>query len=222
MRSFVSTVGVIGLILYGLVVTGAGGGSAAGRADAAGADLTRLEEALEATGARVETVRVAGWVEVRDSKALAAGRQRLEAARSQGDTVQLQTPKRGESQYLTVSWTVTGQAARQRWQAVAATVRGALAAAGANPMVTVQLEGTVPGAGADHPDPEGVVEQALEALSVTGRQAWREEASSSIAARTIWLPPSPLGVNVQAAARRDSETGRLRVWVAWPALIQEY
>lgn len=218
-RSSAGTVGVIGLVLYGLVATGSGAAPATGRAQVAGSEWAPLETALEATGAHVERVRVAGWVEVHDSQAINTGRKRLDSVRVSGESVQVQTPKRGSSQYMSVSWLIEGPAARQRWQTVASAVREALAEAGATPMVTVQLEGVAP---TKRAAPETVVEQALEPLSVTGRQVWHADASASIAARTIWLPASPLGVNVQAAARRESETGRLRVWVAWPALIQEY
>ena len=64
--------------------------------------------------------------------------------------------------------------------------------------------------------------KAMGALAATDRQPWSDMLAASVAGRTTHLPPGPFGVNVQVAVRRDPARGTTRVWVAWPALLQEY
>lgn len=181
--------------------------------------LLPLSNALEASGARLEEAVIAARVEVAEP----ADREKAVAALGwagktpKGETRLAQVQGRDGRHLLLVRWTLSGPAATT-WETHAREVREVLAQYGSSPLLTVQLGGRR----APAEDLTKVAAQALDALRATARQPWSDGRAASLAGRTAMLPSSPLGVNVQAAARKDQATGQVRVWVAWPALLQEY
>ncbi|HLN64513.1 MAG TPA: hypothetical protein VK464_23570 [Symbiobacteriaceae bacterium] len=185
----------------------------------AAAGLQPLSSALEASGAKLEEAVIAARVEVAEP----ADREKVVAAlgwsgKTPKDETRLaQVQARDGRHLLLVRWTLRGVAANN-WEARAREVSEILAHYGSTPLLTVQLGGRR----APTDDLTQVPAKALDALRATSRQPWADGRAASLAGRTKMLPASPLGVNVQAAARKDQASGQVRVWVAWPALLQEY
>jgi len=180
--------------------------------------LNGLADALRATGASLEQVTITGWFELPDPSVERRVTTALEATPTRpGEKRQLRTVVRGGSRSLSVDWSLAG-AATGDWATWCADVRRTLSLVGSGQMITVQLEGTT----VQSVDMFRMVQSALDAVGATQRQPWAGSRAASIAAHTGRLPAGPYPTNIQAAARRDSNTGRTRVWVAWPALQQEY
>lgn len=212
MRQLLLIMSLVGLFMYtGFAVEN----------DHSLAAVARLEEAMSATGAALERVTVSGWVAVPN----AAAREQVASAlgwaggTTPGEVRELKLFHQAGGDYLALRWELSG-AAKAPWRAGYTKVRQALAWAGAHgaePTVTVQLEGTT-----ERTELMSVATSALDSLQATGRQPWGDPRAASIAAQTPLLPSSGFGVNVQVAARRDAAGKRTRVWLAWPALQQEY
>ena len=201
--------------LYGKQTEAVAPASAAAEADG----VEPLSRALEASGAKLEEAVIAARVEVAEP----ADREKVVAGlgwsgKTPKDETRLaQVQARDGRHLLLVRWTLTGVAATH-WDTHAREVSEVLAHYGPAPLLTVQLGGRR--APAD--DLSQIPAKALDALRATSRQPWADGRAASLAGRTKMLPASPLGVNVQAAARKDQASGQVRVWVAWPALLQEY
>jgi hypothetical protein len=185
------------------------------------AGVARLEEAMSATGAALERVTISGWVRVPDqaARARAAAALAWGEGTAPGEARELKLYQQEGSDYLALRWQLSG-GAKAAWWAKYSKARqalGSLGAPGAEPTVTVQLEGISERTGL-----MSLSTAALDALQATGRQPWGDARAASIAAQSPLLPGSTFGVNVQVAARRDPAGKRTRVWVAWPALQQEY
>lgn len=181
--------------------------------------LGGLQRALDATGASLDRAVISGWVDVEDARAQAQVVGALgwkPGSEAKDEAREAAIHRRQGAQYLTLRWVLSGEAA-QGWHDRQARVREALALAGKRPHVTVQLEGTTARAGL-----EALGHRALDAVGAVERQPWSGPRASSVAGRTDDLPPSTFGVNVQVALRQTADAGRTRVWVAWPALLQEY
>jgi hypothetical protein len=192
--------------------TGMRGGQAAG-------GMGALQRALEATGAHLGSAVLTGWVQTdrpqaRDRVMAALGWSGSTAPAGESREIQLRT--QGGHYIVTVRWSLSSQAARL-WQARTKITQEALSLAGATPHMTVQLEGTTSGG-----ELPATAERALDALAATQRQPWSDLRAASVAGKTFDLPPSTFGVNIQVAVRHDALTGLDHVWVAWPALLQEY
>ena len=212
MRQLLAILSVVGLFMY----TGF-----ALEDDASLAPVARLEEAVSATGAVLERVTVSGWVrvagpEVRDRTAKALG---WTGTTAPGEVRELKLYRQEGVDYLALRWELSG-AAKLPWRVTYSKLRHVLDQAGgpgAEPVVTVQLEGIT-----ERSEVMALSAAALDAVQATGRQPWHDARAASIAARTSLLPGSAFGVNVQVAARREPAGKRTRIWVAWPALQQEY
>lgn len=219
MRQLFLIASMVGLFMYAgfaLEYESIAAPPAGGRATVS---LAGLETALAATGAGLEQVTITGWVRVgapRVREQVAADLGWAERAAPPGEMRELKVHRRDGVDYLALRWVLTGVASSD-WQSGQGKVRRALAAVGVNPVVTVQLEGTTA-----RPGLQEVGARALDALGATERQPWSDSRSASIAGRTDRLPVSAVGVNVQVAVRRVSGVDRAKVWVAWPALLQEY
>jgi hypothetical protein len=180
------------------------------------ASLAGLATALAATGARCDEVQLTGWVSVANPSAKDRLLQALGPARA-GESRQANLREQNGQSYLVVRLVLTGKALGA-WQSRVQALQKALDAVSTGTAeMTVQLGG---------PAPDGslteVAAKALGALAAVDRQPWSDTRAASVAGRTKDLPPSPFGVNVQVAVRRDAVKGQTRVWVAWPALQQEY
>lgn len=159
--------------------------------------IAMLEQALAATGARLEGVTLNGW-----------------AAGTGADAVRLRErlgPQAKVSlvgEHVSVAW----RPGPERWSQAFYRMHDAL---GRQARISVQLEGRATGG-----EPEILVGRAMDALKATGKQPWVTPTAASTAAFSRLLPPHEVGVNVQAAARLDRNG--VRVWVGWPVLNQEY
>jgi hypothetical protein len=225
MRQLLGIACVVALFMYAGFASLYGPGtpalSSAGTAVTPGAtmDLSPLAQALAATGAGLEEAVVAGRVEV----ASPSDRDRVVAALGwtgktpKGEMREAQLYDRDGKHVLIIRWTLQGQSAAL-WSDRHREVRQVLALYGPTPLTTVQIGGQSDKAG----ELPKVAARALDAVQATDRQPWTDGRAASMAGRSAVLPPSPLGVNVQVAVRRVEETGASRVWVAWPALLQEY
>jgi hypothetical protein len=223
MRQLLLIASLVGLFMYTGFVVEYGTGIPTSSATSVGAvssapSLAALEDALAATGAGLDRVVITGWVRAsqsgaRDQVAKALGWK--EKAPS-GETQELKLVRRDGVDYLALRWVLTGSA-RASWQAKQGKVREVLGAAGADLNYTVQLEGAT-----ERTDFAGAGAGAMEILDARDRQPWSDAHAVSIAGRTGRLPASAFGVNVQVAVRRNADQGGSRVWVAWPALQQEY
>jgi hypothetical protein len=221
LRSLVLIAGIVGVLLYTAVVSQRGLPAFAAPHETVvqspSADgLKALETGLAATGARLEEVKLIGWGRVREPGARDRVVATLGARPAEGESRVVSVRDKDGHQYVTVQWTLTGKAATH-WAASLRALQKALEQNAHAPSVSVQLGGTT--AGEDLTD---LTDRALGALRATDRQPWSDPRAASVAGRTTHLPPGPFGVNVQVAVRTDPATGMTRVWVAWPALMQEY
>lgn len=216
MRRFFLIASVVGLIMYaGFVLEhGSVATSAVGTSELAG-----LESALAATGASLERVTITGWVAVEASDA----REQVSSALGwagqgipAGETRELKLHRREDGLYLAMNWRLSG-GSLEIWPSRYALARRALAKVGGEPSVTVQLEGTT-----EQSDLLALGQQALDEVKATDREPWTGPSAASVAGRSALLPASPFGVNVQVAVRSEASGRKARVWVAWPALLQEY
>lgn len=222
MRLFVLIAGVVSLLMYGAAVSQKGVPGAAqpfavaSKASVGGLDALKI--GLAATGASVDEAVVIGWGEVRaasdrDKIAQALG---WHGSPPEGESRTLALREQNDKLYVTVRWTLSGKAIG-RWQQSAVTVERALKPSALVTSVAVQVSGVTAEDGL--PELSG---KALDALAATDRQPWSDQQAASVAGRTTQLPPGPFGVNVQVAVRRDAGKDNTRVWIAWPALLQEY
>lgn len=221
-RRLVLIAGVVGILMYSAVVSQQGIPAAAAPlsagARAPAQSLEALQKSLEATGARLDEAVITGWAEAgsagdRDAVAAALG---WTGPVPSGESRAVAVRQGNGRQYVTVRWTLTGKAASQ-WQPAVRAVQKALEKEAGSPSMAVQLGATAPGGSLTE-----LAGKALGALSATDRQPWSDRRAASVAGRTTLLPPGPFGVNVQVAARRDAAQALTRMWVAWPALLQEY
>lgn len=188
------------------------------RPSASARHLVALERALEATGAPLGEALITGWVQT-DQKNVKDGVMaalRRPSHWPKAEAARVERSVRNGKQFLTVNWRLQGDAAHH-WDEALRLVQETLAGLGAEPVTAVQVSGRVPAG-----DPSALVKRALDTVGATNRQPWSDPHSASAAGRSPYLPASPLGVNVQVAARHDAATGHVTVWVAWPALNQEY
>jgi len=180
--------------------------------------FAQLSAVMEAVGAATDEVVLTGWVEVANTKA----RQQLMAAlrwsgaTPAGEVREAVIRQREGRQVLSVRW-VMKQPAVSVWEPRAKALKETLAGVGSGPQVTVQLSGR-----AEVTDLPVAARKGLDAVNATQRQPWSDKRSASLAGRSEGLPESPFGINVQIAVRADTAGGKARVWVAWPALLQEY
>lgn len=218
MRQFLLVASMVGLFIYVGFASQSDLVSAAAVAPGKPETMQGLRTALDATGARMERVLITGWVRVPGPQAQDRVSNTLGWSGNKtpkDETRELKLLDRDGKQYLSLRWVLTGGALRE-WQTRQAEARKALTQAGANLVFTVQVEG-VAGSG----DATLLANRALNALGATSRQPWSSAPAASVAGWTAQLPPSAFSVNVQAAVRREAG-GRTRVWIAWPALQQEY
>jgi len=222
MRRFVLIAGLVSIFMYGALVSQRGVPVAAapfaGAAKAPAQSLGALQRSLEATSASLSEAVITGWAEIADpgdcnKVAVALG---WTGAPPEGESWNVATRERNGRYYITARWTLSGQAV-SRWQAAVKSLQEGLEHSTRAPSVTVQVGGVAQG-----DDLTGVASKALGALGATDRQPWSDTRAASVAGRTTLLPPGPFGVNVQVAVRRDAARDETRVWVAWPALLQEY
>ncbi len=216
MRLLLLIASVVGLIMYiGFVVEQ---DSAPASALAYQGDIRELQRAFDATGAGLERAVVSGWVRVTDHSArervLMALGWKADDLLNHGRHLSLRTSW-GE-RFLVLRWSLSDEQA-PAWPEAYRRVVEALQTAGAAPHITVHLEGKAATA-----DVGSILEAALDAVGAQARQPWSSPPAASIAGRSALLPASPFGVNIQAAARHNPVDGSTRVWVAWPALVQEY
>jgi len=221
-RQLVLIAGVVGVLMYGALVSQRGIPVAAAPLEAASGapeqGMGALQKGLAAAGALLDEAVITGWVELQRPQET----DRVKAAlgwngmQPEGERRAVALRDRNGRQYIFIRWEMRGKAAA-KWQAGMRHLQMALEQAVAPPTVTVQLGGPAPGA--DLPE---LADRALGALSATDRQPWSDMRAASVAGRTTQLPPGPFGVNVQVAVRHDAATGQTRAWVAWPALLQEY
>lgn len=220
MRSLVLIAGVVGVLLYAAAVSQKGMPAFAAphetpvQAPAQG--LEALVTGLEATGAGLEEAKLTGWAEVRAPGDRDRVINALGAVVAERENRTVSVREQDGHQYVTVQWSLAGKAASQ-WAARLRVLQKVLQQIGQAPSVSVQLSGTT--AGDNLTD---LTDRALGALRATDRQPWSDPRAASVAGRTTHLPPGPFGVNVQVAVRKDPAKGTTRVWVAWPALMQEY
>ncbi|HWI51086.1 MAG TPA: YwmB family TATA-box binding protein [Symbiobacteriaceae bacterium] len=222
MRRFVLIAGLVAIFMYGALVSQRGVPVAAApyavAAKAPAQALGALQKGLEATGAGLSEVVITAWAEIahpgdRDKVAKALG---WAGVPPEGETRNVAARERNGRYYVTARWTLSGKAVSD-WQTAAKTLQEGLERSTTAPSVTVQVGGVIQGDGLTE-----VANKALDALGATERQPWNDMRAASVAGRTTLLPPGPFGVNVQVAVRRDAARGETRVWVAWPALLQEY
>lgn len=180
--------------------------------------LSPLQGALGATGATLEKVQMTGWVQVKSPDVLAKVKEDLGWNRSggAGGFREAKLHLKEGTYYLAIQWVLKGPAVLA-WHSDYARLDQVLTKVGVHPAITVQLEGLSP-----RTSPLEMVDRAMAALRAGDRQPWSDAFAASVSGRTTLLPPGPFGVNVQAAVRRDSAGKGARVWVAWPALQQEY
>lgn len=221
MRSLVLIAGVVGVLLYGAAVSQKGlpafAAPHATPVQAPSQGLGALVKGLEATGAGLDEATLAGWGEVREPGARDRVATALGAVPGEGESRTIEVRDRDGRSYVTVLWKLTGKAA-SRWAASFGVLQKVLQQSTHAPSVTVQLGGTT----ADFGNLTDLTARALDSLRATDRQPWSDPRAASVAGRTTHLPPGPFGVNVQVAVRTDPAKGTTRVWVAWPALMQEY
>lgn len=176
--------------------------------------LVPLNRALEAGGASLTEARITGWV--RADRPQAAQQARAQMGLVLAGQTRIDTLSHEGGQFVTVAWYGDGARATE-WPAVFEALASSLGASGGTPTLSVTLTGERAGG-----EPEALVSRALDSLGATQRQPWSGPQAASAAAVSPYLSPSPLGVNVQVAARRDAKTGRVTVWAGWPTLNQEY
>lgn len=216
MRRLFLIASVVGLFMYaGFVLEH--GSVATTATDSSG--LAGLGHALGATGATLERVTITGWVTVEASEA----REQLLSALGwaghgtpAGEIRELKLHRRADGLYLALSWSLSGESA-VAWPSRQALVKRALSRVGDEPSLTVQLEGST-----EQSDLLSLAQRALDEVKATDREPWTGPSAASVAGRSKLLPASPFGVNVQVALRSEPSGRKARVWVAWPALVQEY
>jgi hypothetical protein len=220
MRQFGVIASIVALFMYaGFAIQGGVPAMTGSQGAQAATSIMPLQHALEATGATTDTAVITGWVEVDRPQArdrVAAALNWNDGKAPVGETRDANLRTQDGRYIVTVRWTLTGLAARS-WNEKLRAARAALSLAGADPRMTVQLGGTT--SGEDLPDVAG---KALDAVAATGRQPWSDMRAASVAGITAQLPASSFGINIQVAVRHDALTNQDKVWVAWPALLQEY
>lgn len=205
LSSFVGLFLYVGAVLQGPLVTANPSES-----------FATLQVALRTAGASVDKVTLLGLAPVGEGQAAERLKQELaELARTAGRLDSRSISGNGPPR-LAISWILQGEEA-QDWKQRLDSLQGVLARAGAQ-LMTVQLEGERP----SRMEPERLAAQALDSLRATSRQPWSDNRAASAAGSTLLLPPGIRGVNVQAAARTKADGSGVKVWVAWPALQQEY
>jgi hypothetical protein len=177
-----------------------------------------LHELLRETGADLQQVVIAGWVRAArpDARTLVVDDLAWDGTPPAGETRIVTLRHYGDEEYVTLRWTLTGRAISD-WERRSAQAMQALARAGGPPRLTVQLEGQTAVT-----DLLGQADRALRRFGASDHETWSDSFAASVVAYTSKLPPSPFGPNVQIAFRRVEGTEKARVWVAWPALMQEY
>lgn len=218
MRQLILIASVVALLMYAGFASQAAGGIPVTGARVPAEPMAALERGLEATGAKLTRVTILGWVRMERKNGADDVRKALgwTGAAPQGEVRDSHLSTRDGAQYLSVRWELPGDSS-DGWVFKQAAVRRALALGGKDPFLTVQLEGEVAGS-----QPTALTAAALNALGAVERQDWEGPSAASSAGRSAQLPPSMFGVNVQVAARQDDRTGNTRIWLAWPALQQEY
>lgn len=216
MRQLLLIAMLVSLVMYAGFVSQQGTSVAA--ATQAQGVLGPLQTALTNTGATLDRAQMTGWVQVKSPDVLTKVKEKLGWNRAVGST-ELREAKvhfREQKYYLAVHWVIKGESA-SRWHDGYERLASALTGVGINPAITVQLEGKSPKA-----RPLDQANQAMAVLRAGDRQSWSDSYAASISGRTAALPPGPFGVNLQVAVRRVDADQGTRVWVAWPALQQEY
>jgi hypothetical protein len=219
MRRLIFIASLVGLFMYVGFAAQPNALSATELNEAKPLQLTGLHYAFEAAGGKLEQATITAWSEVTDASVQQRAAKLLgwrEGDAPEGESRSLIIHRKAGVPHLSLRWVLTGRAA-ERWSARAALVNRAMLLTGPNPSLTVQLEGVT-----EKADLLGLGTKGMDALGAKGRQVWSSPAAVSIAGRSVQLPPSAFGVNVQIAVRTDSVTKRNRLWVAWPALLQEY
>ncbi len=219
MRQLLLIASVVGLIMYAGFASQNGSVQAVVHSATGAPSLGALQRCFDATGGALQKVQITGWVEAESKDALSLVNDRL------GWTPGLNVPQelrearlhdRDGHQFVAVRWILTGTAAAT-WQSSYNRLDQTLGAVGKGQAITVQLEGTTP-----KKHPLALATRALDAVGAVERQPWSDAFAASIAGRSAQLPSGPFGVNVQVATRQESAANQIRVWVAWPALQQEY
>lgn len=212
---------LVGLFMYaGFVVTH--GDGAVTVSGARSGSVASLQLAMDAAGAKTDQAVITGWVPTGQLNAAGIVRNALGWTGQQTPAAEARDVKllsRNGTTYVSVRWAFT-RPQDQRWAEAQEKVSRALFQVGDGARVTVQLEGTA--AQAELSGLREIANKAVDALDTTGRQPWSEGRSASVAGQSAWLPKSPFGVNVQVAVRQEAGAQGARVWVAWPALQQEY
>jgi hypothetical protein len=206
------------LLFYSIYVGEAGGIPAHGAAITRQSELGALETALQSAGGRLTEVVIKGWIEVAGS----ADMERVKESMGWDGSISGSTETRelrivpGQGRlFLALTWRMNGTALHD-WEEGFQSVRSAMQGSGREPYLTVQLAGE-----RKLSNPDRLTETVSAALQGIDPQRWRDERASSVAGLSPLLPPSTMGVNYQVASRRLSD-GVVKIWVAWPALDQEY
>lgn len=211
MRQFLLLASLMGLFLYVAFAVQPHEGTAASIAGLGG-----LERALQVTGAPLDHVEITGWVEVQDPSAERIATEILGPA-GNDEYREVRLHRNARKLYLVVRWVAT-RPNTTALQSRYLKTQGVLERVGEAPAITVQVEGkTLSGL-----PPTALVQRALDSLHALKRQPWGEGSSASGAGWSEDLPASPLEVNVQVAVRQEAFGGPSRVWIAWPALNNEY
>jgi|GEM_PF-5239914 len=216
MRQLLLISSIVGMLMYAGYVSQ--GGVPVGDTSDGRPELSVLQTALESAGATLNEVTVTAWGEVPQTSSLKTARRALawDGPSPAGELRELQVSTRHGQQFLTLRWVLKGSA-MSTWNAKLQMAMSALPEAGIKVEWTVQVSGQ-----ATVDPPEISVARALGAVSATGLQPWSGPRSASLAGHTAKLPARATGVNIQAAARQDPIRKVSTVWVAWPALLQEY
>lgn len=219
MRQLLLIASVVGLFMYAGFAIQFGAVPVAHGEFTTVESLTGLQRALRATGAELDRVVITGWVPVegphgREYVAGALGWQ--EEQNPANEFRELSLHKRDHQTYLSARWEMTGSSTMS-WAARQGALRRALLRVGSGGTVTVQLEGVT-----HRTDLLAAANQALDVVRAQHRQEWSDSPAASLSGQSADLPPSTFGVNIQAALRRETTTGATRVWVAWPALLQDF
>lgn len=219
MRQLLLIASVVGLFMYAGFAIQFGAVPVAHGEFTTEGSLSGLQRALRATGAELDRVVITGWVPVagpqsREQVAVALGWK--DGQIPADEFRELSLHKRDGQTYLSARWEMTGTTTAT-WAASQGALRRTLSRVGSGGNVTVQLQGVT-----NRTDSLAAANQALDAVRGQHRQEWTDSLAASVSGQSTDLPPSPFGVNIQAALRRDASAGVTRVWVAWPALLQDY
>lgn len=212
MRHLILVTSLIGFVLYAGYALQADGATV--YQDSSG--FAALEHAIVATGASVRTVRITGWAEVSRHEQ----QEMIQAVLARQGALtapQWRLVQRGPVTVLSLTWTLEREDLRS-WERYLLATRQALGLTGGESALAVQLEGETK----SREPLSRLVAQALDAAGAQDRQPWSDLRAASSAGRSLILPPGPLPVNIQVAARQQLESGTVRVWIAWPVLSQEY